>query len=69
MKTNICETCINYNLSSNPCLGVRGFDGGYTWGTPIHLLDEYPSYVLDGAQSPDSPEDCIGYEKITGTDT
>lgn len=61
---NVCETCTNYTLPSNPCLGVRGFDGYYTWGTPIYQedVDTYPSDVMDTAQPPHTVGDCIGYE-------
>lgn len=62
----VCETCTKYNQEPNPCLGVRGFDGAYTWGTPLHRDDmsEYPYEVLENAQAPNKPEDCVGYREV-----
>ena len=66
LMDNICETCTKYTQEPNPCLGVRGYDGAYTWGTPLHRDDmsDYPSEVLDSAIAPSKAEDCFGYQAL-----
>lgn len=60
----VCKECKKYSQPVNPCLGVLGFDGHYTWGTPIHEedRDQYPQYVMDGARPPEKAEDCFAFE-------
>jgi len=66
---NPCLNCTNAVSNNGTCLEVLGFDGHYTWGTPIHQDDvnQYPAYVMDSAQPPTitgNQVDCFAFSPV-----
>jgi len=63
MKNNPCDRCSLFHRALDPCLGVHGNDGYYTYGTPLFESDreKMPGCVFDaiGAVSADEDGDPI----------
>lgn len=70
---SVCKNCIHFNINVvspevreklNFCLGFQGFDGCYTWATPVwaNMEDDILNAVLDGyTSSPEKEEDCSAF--------